>query len=95
MRKSAPHFGEAYDVPVFMLNVLTPWQQACRKDASSRPHIVCHFGWVYGNNAVRRRWFQAYAALRLCAPSKAGATSAMKRAISSFTCACGFKPTLK
>ena len=36
-----------------------------------------------------------YAARFLCLPSKAGATSRMKRSISSFTCACGFMPTLK
>ena len=36
-----------------------------------------------------------YAARCLCLPSKAGATSRMKRSISSFTCACGFIPTLK
>src|SRR5262249_9734083 len=42
-----------------------------------------------------RRPQAGYAAHRLCAPSKAGATSAMKRAISSLTWACGFNPTLK
>ena len=37
-----------------------------------------------------------YAARRcLCLPSKSGATSRMKRSISSFTCVCGFMPTLK
>ena len=38
-----------------------------------------------------------YAALRrsLCLPWKFGATSRMKRSISSFTCWCGFMPTLK
>src|SRR5262245_19829179 len=33
-----------------------------------------------------------HGAARVCAPSKAGATSAMKRAISSLTCICGFRP---
>src|SRR5262249_20201243 len=32
-----------------------------------------------------------WAACCLCAPSKAGATSAMKRSISSFTCWCGLR----
>ena len=40
--------------------------------------------------------WRAYAARRsLCLPSKFGATSRMKRSISSLTWVCGFMPTLK
>ena len=53
--------------------------------------------WMAGRRIDRRPDDARHAALRrsLCLPWKFGATSRMKRSISSFTMGCGFMPTLK
>ncbi len=62
--------------------------EAARSARSSKP--------AGSTAAVARPDDGAHAARRsLCLPSKFGATSRMKRSISSFTWLCGFMPTLK
>ena len=66
-----------------------------RKPCRPAPRVEAAWTSDLAQQVWRPRCCRQSAVSSLCLPAKAGATSAMKRAISSLTCGCGFRPTLK